>query len=187
MHVRAGVWEDADAPPKRRPSVQVEGQLMELCWLAADSKHLVGSWDGSQVVDPQEVSRLTRQEQLNTSVKPRPLCFRPLLELYPACHTDGPSPAAASQVRDKLLPGQGSGGPADGDQDGSEPGLSAAPQRSILIRAQVSLLALPLRNSVSGRAEQQEQQETDGGHLHPFNVQLLRESTSAAPQPPTTF
>lgn len=103
MDVRAGVWEDTDAPPKRRPSVQVEGQLMELRWLAADSRHLVGCWDGSQVVDPQEVSRLTRQEQLNTSVKPRPLCFRPLLELYPACHTDGPSPAAASQVRDKLL------------------------------------------------------------------------------------
>lgn len=62
LHVRAGLREDADAPPIRRPSVQVERQVVELCWLTAgESRHLGGSWDGSQVVDSQEVSRLRRQ------------------------------------------------------------------------------------------------------------------------------
>lgn len=77
------MWEDAEAPPIRRASVQVEGQVMELCWLAADSRHLVGSWVGSQVVDPQEVSRLRRQEQPNTLVKPHPLSSRPSRALVP--------------------------------------------------------------------------------------------------------
>lgn len=62
LHLRAGLREDADAPPVRRPSVQVERQVVELCWLAAgESRHLGGSWDGSQVVDSQEVSRLRRE------------------------------------------------------------------------------------------------------------------------------
>ena len=64
LHLRAGLRQDADAPPVRRPSVQVEGQVMELCWLTAgEARHLVGSWGGSQVVDPQEVSRLRRQAE----------------------------------------------------------------------------------------------------------------------------
>lgn len=79
LHIRAGVREDADAPTVRRPPVQVECQMMQLCWLAAESRHLVGSWDGSQVVDPQEVSRLRRQAK--PLVKPRPLRPGPPLEL----------------------------------------------------------------------------------------------------------
>lgn len=81
LHIRAGLREDADAPTVRRPSVQVERQMMQLCWLTAESRHLVGSWDGSQVVDSQEVSRLRRQAKPNTSVKPRPRRSRPPLEL----------------------------------------------------------------------------------------------------------
>lgn len=62
LHIRAALREDADAPAVRRPSVQVEGQLVGLRWLTAGQARRPGaSCHGSKVVDSQEVSRLRRQ------------------------------------------------------------------------------------------------------------------------------
>lgn len=62
LHVGAALWKNPDAPAVRRPSVQVNSQVIHLLCLAAGlAGRLDGSLDRSQVVDPQEVSRLEEQ------------------------------------------------------------------------------------------------------------------------------
>lgn len=58
-HIGAVLWKHPDASAIRRPSVQVESQMIHLlCLAAGEARHPAGSWDRSQVVDPEEVSRL---------------------------------------------------------------------------------------------------------------------------------
>lgn len=68
LDIRAGLREHADAAAVRRPPVQVEGQVRA----TAQPSRPGASWDGSEVIDPQEVSRLRRQHKPGASLSPAP-------------------------------------------------------------------------------------------------------------------
>lgn len=79
LHIGAVLRENAEASTVSRPSVQVEHQMMA----AGEPRNLLGSCDGSQVVDSQEISSLRRQHEANASMNPAHSAPRQLLELYP--------------------------------------------------------------------------------------------------------
>lgn len=79
LHIGAVLRENAEASTVSRPSVQVEHQMMA----AGEPRNLLGSCDGSQVVDSQEISSLRRQHEANASMKPRPLCSTPTAGALP--------------------------------------------------------------------------------------------------------
>ncbi len=70
LHVRAVFRENPDPSAVRRPSVQVKSQVIHLlCLAAGEAGDLAGSWDRSQVVDPQKGSGLTGQIIRRKTVK----------------------------------------------------------------------------------------------------------------------